>query len=128
MPDIGTSVEMRCLFSSIGSVRKLKDDIALLLVRVRGWHLEEKHIHCDNEPMAAGLVDFGLYFFHNVAVRLANGTAPYYYLPKMETHYECRLWNEVFQFAEDYMKVKRGLLKLSSEVDLTLYLLQSNVK
>ena len=91
-------------------MRKLKDDIALLLVRVRGWHLEEKHIHCDNEPMAAGLVDFGLYFFHNVAVRLANGTAPYYYLPKMETHFECRLWNEVFQFAEDYMKVKRGLL------------------
>ena len=93
-------------------MRKLKDQTACLLVRVRGWHLDEKHIFCDDKPMAGALVDFGLYFFHNVAVRLANGTAPYFYLPKMESRFECRLWNEIFQFAEDYMKVKRGLYQI----------------
>ena len=80
----------------------------MLLVRVRGWHLDEKHIICDGLPLAGALVDFGLYFYHNVFVRLANGTAPYFYLPKMESRFECRLWNEVFQFSEDYLKVKRG--------------------
>ena len=80
----------------------------MLLVRVRGWHLEEKHIICDGCPMAGALVDFGLHFFHNLHVRVANGTAPYFYLPKMESRFECRLWNEVFQFSEDYMKVQRG--------------------
>ena len=95
-------------FSVSGSVRKLKDKTAMLLVRVRGWHLDEKHILCDGEPLAGCLVDFGLYFYHNVQIRLANGTAPYYYLPKMESRLECRLWNNVFQFSEDYLKVPRG--------------------
>lgn len=92
----------------VGSVRKLKDETALLLVRVRGWHLDEAHILCDGIPMVGGLVDFGLYFFHNTSVRLANNTAPYFYLPKMETHLECRLWNNVFRFAEDHCKIQRG--------------------
>ena len=58
--------------------------------------------------MSGALVDFGLYFFHNVHVRMANGSAPYYYLPKMETHQETRLWNDVFKAAQDYMKVPQG--------------------
>ena len=95
---------------SLGSVRRLKDKTACLLVRVRGWHLDERHILCDGEPMAGALVDFGLYFFHNVHVRLAHGSAPYYYLPKMETHQETRLWNDVFKAAQDYMKVPQGEL------------------
>lgn len=94
----------------LGSQRRLKEKTACLLVRVRGWHLDEKHILCDGEPMAGALVDFGLYFFHNVHIRLANGSAPYYYLPKMETHQETRLWNDVFKSAQDYMKVPQGEL------------------
>ena len=97
-----------------GSERHLKDKTACLLVRVRGWHLDEKHILCDGEPMAGALVDFGLYFFHNVHVRLANGSAPYYYLPKMETHQETRLWNDVFKLAQDYMKVPQGMFLLGT--------------
>lgn len=92
----------------LGSVRRLKEKTATLFVRVRGWHLDEKHILCDGQPIAGGLVDFGLYFFHNVHVRLAQGTAPYFYLPKMETLQECRLWNDVFRAAQDYMKVPQG--------------------
>ena len=105
---------------SIGSVRRLKDKTACLLVRTRGWHLDEKHILCDGEPMAGALVDFGLYFFHNVHVRLAHGSAPYYYLPKMETHQETRLWNDVFKAAQDYMKVPQGELLLKSFTILSL--------
>lgn len=92
----------------LGSERRLKDKTACLLVRTRGLHLDEKHILCDGEPMSGALVDFGLYFFHNVHIRLANGSAPYYYLPKMETHLETRLWNDVFKSAQDYMKVPQG--------------------
>ena len=104
------------IFVHIGSIRKLKDKTAMLLVRVRGWHLDEKHIVCDGLPLAGALVDFGLYFYHNVSVRLANGTAPYFYLPKMESRFECRLWNEVFQFSEDYMKIKRGCYFFNSHI------------
>ncbi len=100
------------LHPSSGSVRKLKEKTAMLLVRVRGWHLEEKHILCDGIPMAGGLVDYGLYFFHNVHVRMGKGTAPYFYLPKMESHLECRLWNDVFKFSEEYMKIKKGMITM----------------
>ena len=92
----------------LGSVRKLKETIACLIVRTRGWHLDEGHIECDGLPMAGALVDFGLYFFHNIHVRMNRGSATYYYLPKMETYLECRLWNQVFQAAEDYMQVPQG--------------------
>lgn len=100
----------------LGSERRLKDKTACLLVRVRGLHLDEKHILCDGEPMSGALVDFGLYFFHNVHVRLANGSAPYYYLPKMETHLETRLWNDVFKSSQDYMKVPQGKFSHRPEV------------
>ena len=92
----------------LGSVRRLNEKTATLVVRTRGWHLDEKHILCDGEPIAGALVDFGLYFFHNLHVRLAQGTAPYFYLPKMETPQECRLWNDVFRAAQDYMNVPQG--------------------
>lgn len=93
-----------------GTVRRLKDKTACLLVRVRGLHLDEKHILCDGEPMAGAIVDFGLYFFHNVHLRLANGTAPYYYVPKLETHLETRLWNDIFKASQDYMNIPQGLM------------------
>ncbi|XP_073257362.1 malate synthase-like [Porites lutea] len=103
-----------------GSERRLKDKTACLLVRTRGWHLDEKHILCDGEPMSGALVDFGLYFFHNVHIRVANGSAPYYYLPKMETHLETRLWNDVFRAAQDYMKVPQGTIRATVMVETLL--------
>ncbi|XP_001639526.2 malate synthase [Nematostella vectensis] len=103
-----------------GSVRELKDKTACLLVRTRGWHLDERHIICDNEPMAGALVDFGLYFFHNLHVRLAANSAPYFYLPKMETHLETRLWNDVFRAAQDYMGVPQGTIRATVMIETLL--------
>lgn len=70
--------------------------------------MDEKHLVIDDKPVSGALMDFGLYFFHNVQIRLAKQSAPYYYLPKMEHHLEARLWNEVFKFSEDYLKVAQG--------------------
>jgi malate synthase len=77
--------------------------LAVTLVRPRGWHLDERHLQVDGEPVAGALVDFGLHFFHNAAELLARGSGPYYYLPKMESHLEARLWEDVFTFAEEYL-------------------------
>ena len=86
---------------------RLGGDLATLLVRPRGWHLVEKHLLIDGQPISGSLFDFGLYFFHNIEARLRRNTAPYFYLPKMESHLEARLWNDVFQFAEDEWNVGR---------------------
>ena len=76
----------------------LNAQTATLLVRPRGWHLNEKHVLLDGKPISASLFDFGLYFFHNAAELLQRGSGPYFYLPKMESHREARLWNDVFRF------------------------------
>ncbi len=89
----------------------LGDTLATLLVRPRGWHLVEKHIVVDGEPMSGSLVDFGLYFFHNAKTTLAKGTGPYFYLPKMEHYLEARLWNDVFVWAQDKLGVPQGSCK-----------------
>lgn len=94
-----------------GKEYKLNDNVATLLARPRGWHLNEKHVLVDGQPVSGSLFDFGLYFFHNVKALLDNGTGPYFYLPKMESHLEARLWNDVFSFAEDEMGVPRGIVK-----------------
>ena len=83
----------------------------MLLVRPRGWHLPEDHIKVGGEPMSGSLVDFGLYVFHNAKATLAKGTAPYFYLPKIESHLEARLWDEVFSHAEAALGVPRGTFK-----------------
>jgi malate synthase len=83
-----------------GKAYRLNETVATLLVRPRGWHLVEKHVTVDGEPVSASLFDFGLYVFHNAKERLSRGTAPYFYLPKMESHREARLWNEAFVFAQ----------------------------
>ncbi|KAH6662233.1 malate synthase [Plectosphaerella plurivora] len=92
---------------------KLRTDRTLptLIVRPRGWHLEEKHITVDGEPMSASLFDFGLYFFHNAKKSLEIGIGPYFYLPKMESHLEARLWNDAFNLAQDYVGVPRGTIR-----------------
>ncbi|MFQ5522844.1 MAG: malate synthase A [Acidimicrobiia bacterium] len=89
----------------------LNDEVATLLVRPRGWHLPEKHFLVDGRPMSASLFDFGLYMYHGGRAALANGTGPYFYLPKLESHLEARLWNDVFCWAQDRLGVPRGTIK-----------------
>jgi malate synthase len=94
-----------------GKEYKLNDEVATLLVRPRGWHLPEKHMTVDGEPIAGALVDFGLYFFHNARRLVERGSGPYFYLPKMESHLEARLWNDVFNHSEDALGVDRGTVR-----------------
>jgi len=84
---------------------------ATLLVRPRGWHLPERHLLVDDEPVAGALFDFGLYFFHCAPRLVSKGSGPYFYLPKMESHREARLWNEVFCFSQDALGIPRGTVK-----------------
>jgi len=77
----------------------------------RGWHLDEKHFVVDGTPISGGLFDFGLYFFHNAKKLVENGYGPYFYLPKMESHLEARLWNDVFNLAQDTIGVPRGTIR-----------------
>jgi malate synthase len=86
-------------------------DHAVIVMRPRGWHLPEKHLTSDGGPLSGSLVDFGLYFFHNAAALLADGRGPAFYLPKMESHLEARLWAEVFAFAEQYVGVPAGSVR-----------------
>ena len=79
-----------------GKAYRLNDKTATLFVRPRGWHLPEKHVLVDGEPISGGIFDFALYFFHNAKELLARGSGPYFYLPKLESHLEARLWNDVF--------------------------------
>jgi len=82
-----------------------------IVMRPRGWHLDERHLRSDGEPLAGALVDFGLYFFHNAAELIARGSGPYFYLPKLESHLEARLWNDVFAFAEERLSLPAGVVR-----------------
>lgn len=84
---------------------------AVLIVRPRGWHLTEAHLTVDGEPISGSLFDFGLYLFHNAEAQLAQGTAPYFYLPKLESHKEARLWNDVFMFAQEQLGIPPRSIK-----------------
>ncbi|MBA0052129.1 malate synthase A [Streptomyces sp. AJS327] len=86
-------------------------ELATVVVRPRGWHLDERHLLLDGVPVPGALVDFGLYFFHNARRLLERGAGPYFYLPKTESHREARLWNEVFVFAQEYLGVPRGSVR-----------------
>ncbi|CRK19372.1 hypothetical protein BN1723_002568, partial [Verticillium longisporum] len=101
---------------------KLRTDRTLptLIVRPRGWHLEEKHVSVDGEPMSASLFDFGLYFFHNARQTLDIGIGPYFYLPKMESHLEARLWNDAFNLAQDYLHIPRGTVRATVLIETIL--------
>ncbi|KAJ2975013.1 hypothetical protein NUW58_g8479 [Xylaria curta] len=92
---------------------KLRNDRKLptLIVRPRGWHLEERHVTVDGEPISGSLFDFGLYFFHNAVEYQSKGYGPYFYLPKMESHLEARLWNDAFNLAQDYIGMPRGTIR-----------------
>jgi malate synthase len=96
---------------SDGRHYELADDPATLLVRPRGWHLNERHLRIDEAPIAGALFDFGMYFFNSGPPLLAAGLAPFFYLPKMESHLEARLWNDVFCYAQDRVGMERGTIK-----------------
>ncbi len=96
-----------------GKEYRLRTDapLAVVVARPRGWHLAESHVLVDGRPTAGALVDFGLLFFHTAKQLIANGQGPYYYLPKMESHLEARLWNEIFVFAQDYLGIPQGTIR-----------------
>src|ERR1039458_3823029 len=96
---------------SSGKQYKLNDKVAVLFIRPRGWHLEERHVLVDGEPMSGSLFDFGLYFFDNARELMARGSGPYFYLPKMESHLEARLWNDVFIRAQKELGIPQRTIK-----------------
>ena len=101
-----------------GKHYELGETVATLLVRPRGWHLVERHLLVGGEPVAGGLLDFGLYVFHNARELLARGAGPYFYLPKLESHREARLWNDVFALAEEHVGLERGAIKALSLIHI----------
>jgi len=103
-----------------GKSYRLDDEVATLLVRPRGWHLVERHFLVDDAPVSAGLFDFGLYLFHNGQRQLDRGSGPYLYLPKLESHLEARLWNDVFTFAEEALELPTGSIKATVLIESVL--------
>jgi malate synthase len=103
-----------------GKKYALNPKIAVLLVRPRGWHLEERHLAVDGRPVSGSLMDFGLYFFHNAKALIAKGTGPYFYLPKLQSHLEARLWNDVFVFAQNYCGVPQGTIRATVLIETIL--------
>ena len=103
-----------------GKQYKLNERTATLMVRPRGWHLPEKHLLVDGQPVSGSLFDFGLFFFHNARELLARGSGPYFYLPKLESHVEARLWNDVFNFAQDALKIPRGSIRATVLIETIL--------
>ena len=123
------------LVSPEGKQYKLNSNPAVLMVRPRGWHLLEKHFEVDGSPISGSFFDFGLYFFHNAKELLASGSGPYFYLPKLESHHEARLWNDIFVWAQDRLDVPQGSIRAtvlietvlaSFEMDEILYELQDH--
>ena len=103
-----------------GKAYKLNDKVATLFVRPRGWHLPEKHVRIDGQVMSGGIFDFALYFFHNAKELVARGSGPYFYLPKMESHLEARLWNDIFVMAQETLGVPRGTIKATVLIETIL--------
>ena len=103
-----------------GKSYKLNDTVAVLKVRPRGWHLDEAHVLVDGRPMSGGIFDFGLYVFHNAKELLARGSGPYFYLPKMESHLEARLWNAVFTKAERDLGIPAGSIRATVLIETIL--------
>ncbi|MEE8123791.1 MAG: malate synthase A, partial [Alphaproteobacteria bacterium] len=105
---------------STGKHYELNDKLATLFVRPRGWHMPEKHVLLEGEAVSGALFDFGLFFFHNVRRLIDKGTRPYFYLPKLENHLEARLWNDVFNVAEDELGVPRGTIRATVLIETIL--------
>ncbi|MDN7674770.1 malate synthase A [Burkholderia oklahomensis] len=103
-----------------GKSYRLNDKIATLIVRPRGWHLDEKHVTVDGERVSGGVFDFALFLFHNAKEQLARGSGPYFYLPKMESHLEARLWNDIFVAAQEAVGIPRGTIRATVLIETIL--------
>lgn len=114
------AVRRQLVFTSPeGKEYKLNGEhLAVLIVRPRGWHLDEKHITWNGKPIAGALLDFGLFFYHNAKEQLARGTGPYFYLPKLENHHEAALWNDIFTYAEETVGVPHGSIKATVLIEV----------
>ena len=99
---------------------RLKDEVAVLLVRPRGWHLLERHVEVDGEPVSASLFDFGVFLHRNAERLLERGSGPYFYLPKLESHLEARLWNDAFRLAQERLGLKQGTIKATVLIETIL--------
>jgi len=108
------------LVGSDGAGDRHTTEIATLMVRPRGWHLVEKHVTVDDQPLSASLFDFGIFFFNNARMLIENGTGPYFYLPKIESHLEARLWNDVFNMAQDALGIRPGTIRAAVFVESIL--------
>jgi malate synthase len=95
-----------------------RENLAVMIVRPRGWHLPERHVLWQGAPVSGALLDFALYFFHNAKERLARGTGAYFYIPKLENHHEAQLWADVFAFAEDYIGIAKGSIKATVLIEV----------
>jgi malate synthase len=109
-----------------GKTYELNEDTAVLIVRPRGLHLEEKHVLLDGKPISGSFFDFGMYFFHNINTLLANGSGPYYYLPKLESHLEARLWNDVFVYTQEKLGIPQGTIKATVLIETILASFEMN--
>ena len=118
--NLTAAIERTLAFATPEKNYTLNKTVATLLVRPRGWHLVEKHLYIDGSPISGSLFDFGLYFFHNAKRLLAKGTAPYFYLPKLENHLEARLWNDVFNLAQDELGIPCGTIKATVLIETIL--------
>lgn len=104
-------------FEQENKTYRLRAKVAVLIPRPRGWHLDEKHLLVDEKPVSGAVFDFALYFFHNAKELLARDTGPYFYLPKMESHLEARLWNDIFVFAQKELGVPQGTIKATALIE-----------
>ena len=103
-----------------GKTYQLNDKVATLLVRPRGWHLDEKHVTIDGQRVSGGIFDFALFMFHNAKELIARGSGPYFYLPKMESHLEARLWNDIFKDTQDALGIPQGTIKATVLIETIL--------
>jgi malate synthase len=120
------AIERTIALQTLEKSYTLNDDVAVLLVRPRGWHLLERHVELDGAPVSAGLFDFGVYFHRNAERLLERGSGPYFYLPKLESHLEARLWNDAFCLAQDRLGIPRGTIKATVLIETVLAAFEMN--
>ncbi|TAN50743.1 MAG: malate synthase A [Betaproteobacteria bacterium] len=120
------AVRRTITFEQGGRRYQLNERTAVLIPRPRGWHLDEKHVLIDGQPVAGGILDFALYFFHNAKELVARGSGPYFYLPKLESHLEARLWNDIFTTAQEDLGVPHGTVKATCLIETVLAAFEMN--
>jgi malate synthase len=118
--NIGQAIRRTLRFEQNGKVYKLNDRIATLQVRPRGWHLDEKHVLVDGQRVSGGIFDFALFLFHNAREQIARGAGPFFYLPKIESHLEARLWNDIFVAAQNALGLPQGTIKATVLIETIL--------